>query len=597
MNLAFRTKLLVFSATVTIASVVAISAYLSASLRDQLTARAEQDLFVRLSLIQDRAARARIPLDNLEAWDELSDELGARAHARVTIIRRDGVVLGDSAVPQVELPRLENHSARSEVASALERGRGTSSRRSPTTGQRMLYVAEPFEDENGAIGVVRAALPLTEVDAAIRAARRALWSGASLALAVALVASLVATRRLSSSVRALTGAARKMQAGDLSARARVGSPDELGELGGALDGLASSLDRTLGELRGERDLLSGILDAMQEGVLVLGSDGRLALVNPALREMLLLSSDVVGRPPIEAVRHAELVALLGRAQAERSPMTGEIEVPGIRPRRLLVRASNLAAHPDAAQRGDARGMLVVFVDVTDLRRLESLRRDFVANVSHELRTPITAIRSASETLSDGALVDPDAAPTFLGILARNAERLQNLVEDLLDLSRIESREYQLRVEDVELAGIVVMVQEGLRPHALKREVMLLCEVPPGLPIRADRRALEQVLWNLLDNAVKHGTPGNRVVARASCSTSHVTVSIVDTGPGIAKEHLPRIFERFYRVDPGRSREQGGTGLGLAIVKHLVEAMGGSICVESTVGVGSTFSFSLPSGVL
>jgi two-component system phosphate regulon sensor histidine kinase PhoR len=258
-----------------------------------------------------------------------------------------------------------------------------------------------------------------------------------------------------------------------------------------------------------------------------------------------------------------------------------------------VRATRLAS--------ERAGVLAVFVDVTELRRLESLRRDFVANVSHELRTPVAAMRLAAETIRGAAARDPDAAQRFLDIIERNGERLQRMVEDLLDLSRIESQEFRMTLVELALPELAVHLLELLHTRADAKRIQLVMEMAPELPwVRVDRRALEQVLLNLIDNAIKYCPPGSRVVLSAAPvptagpgGTRFVRVTVRDNGPGIAAHHVPRLFERFYRVDAGRSRELGGTGLGLAIVKHLVEAMEGEVAVESTVGAGTAFAFTVP----
>jgi two-component system phosphate regulon sensor histidine kinase PhoR len=325
---------------------------------------------------------------------------------------------------------------------------------------------------------------------------------------------------------------------------------------------------------------------MQEGVLVLDGDGRVVLVNPALREMLLLGNDAVGKTPLEVIRNAELKELLDEAVGSAAAARGEIELSGLKPRRLLVRAAPLG--------GEQEGVFAVFVDVTDMRRLETVRRDFVANVSHELRTPVTAIRSAAETLQGALKADPDAAARFVDIIDRNAARLHGLVEDLLDLSRIESREFRLNMEPLEIGPVLSHLLGLFRERADKKQIRLALELAAELPrVRADRRALEHVLTNLIDNAVKYCGAGAEVRLKATAERERLRVSVSDTGPGVEERHLPRLFERFYRVDAGRSRELGGTGLGLSIVKNLVDAMGGRVAVESEIGVGTSFSFTLP----
>ena len=349
--------------------------------------------------------------------------------------------------------------------------------------------------------------------------------------------------------------------------------------------LAGNFSRAVGELRGERDLVSRILDGMQEGVLLLDKDGRVALMNPALREMLLLQNDVIGKPLLEVVRHAELKELLDRARTTKTTNEAEVELGGLKPRRLLVRGTAFS--------GSKGAMLAVFFDVTDVRRLESLRRDFVANVSHELRTPVTAVLSAAETLDLALDKDPVGARRFLGIIERNAARLQGLIEDLLDLSRIESRELRLRPERFGFESFASHLVGLFRERADKKKIALRLECAPALELECDRRALEQVLTNLVDNAVKYCPEGSTISLAAGRVERSTLLHVTDDGPGIETQHIGRLFERFYRVDAGRSREMGGTGLGLSICKHLVEAMGGSIDVKSVVGKGTTFEVKIP----
>jgi two-component system, OmpR family, phosphate regulon sensor histidine kinase PhoR len=417
---------------------------------------------------------------------------------------------------------------------------------------------------------------------------------------VAFVMSELSVRWFDDAVRPLTDAARRMHEGDLTVRARVAREQDVGQLGAAFDQLAGSLSQTVGELRSERDLVSRILDGMQEGVLLLDNDGKVALMNPALREMLLLRADLLGQPLLEVVRHAELKELLDRARTTRTTCSGEVELGGLKPRRLLVRGTAFTQlrTRDATGRDNdsASGLLAVFFDVTDIRRLESLRRDFVANVSHELRTPVTAVLSAAETLDMALGKDPEQAKRFLAIIERNAARLQRLIEDLLDLSRIESRELRLRPERFPFESFAAHLLGMFKERADKRRIALRLEATKGIEAEVDRRALEQVLTNLVDNAVKYCPEGSSVVLRADAAEGAVPglrLRVEDDGGGIEEKHLPRLFERFYRVDAGRSREMGGTGLGLSIVKHLVEAMGGTIEVTSVVSRGTTFEVKIP----
>jgi len=582
-RLGIRAKLFLVSLLLITTSVAVADFYLTRALERDLTERVRSELFVRLALIE-HAVELAAPRD-AQGWDALADQLGTRSGGRVTVIRSDGVVLGDSELDLAGIARVENHAHRPEVVQSLARGHGANVRYSTTMRLSMLYAAVPYSIAGQRAGVVRLARPLTEVDAAIARLRSLVLGATVIALVVAVLMSSLAAHWVSRSVRVLTAAAQRMAGGDLAARVRPVGRDEIAGLGRALDQLAGNLASALGELRTERDLLSRVLRDMREGVLLLDREGRVALANPALREMLLLEADLVGRLLLELVRNAELKRLLDEAEEKNSPVSGEIELDRLKPRRLLVHATAL---PD-----DPGGLLAVFVDVTDIRRLESMRRDFVANVSHELRTPIAVIRSSAETVARAIETSPDAALEFVQIIERQAERLQRLVEDLLDLSRIESRQYRLALEPVAVDEAVGHAFALMRERAAGKHIRLASEITSGTQARGDYRALEQVLSNLVDNAVKYVGEGGSVVVRAAPQGNKLRISVEDDGPGIEAKHLPRLFERFYRVDAGRSRDLGGTGLGLSIVKHLVEAMGGQIDVTSAPGRGTVFAFTLP----
>ncbi|MBN1605914.1 MAG: HAMP domain-containing protein [Polyangiaceae bacterium] len=587
MRFGIRSRL--FATAFGLIAVTMIVAYLAMrnELERLLLSNIRGDLHVRTALVALEVDSVDVARDDFAAWDALADRIGAKAKARVTLIRRDGVVIGDSEVPSDRLRTLQNHGSRPEVVAALAQGFGESARFSATVEHRTLYAAVPFGSGGRLAGVARVAVPLTQIDSAISKLTGIMLLGALAALAVAAVLSMAAAHLVSRTARSLIETAGRMAEGDLNARARVARSDEYGDLGRALDQLAQGLAQATVELRAERDRLSGIVRGMHEGVLLLDREGRIELFNPALREMLLLEETAQGMKPLEVVRHAELKELLDEARSSREDVTRELEITGLRPRRLMVRAARLP--------GQSEAVFAVFVDVTEMRRLESLRREFVANVSHELRTPIATICSAAETLVDAVERDPGAVAGFVQIIERNAVRLRDLIEDVLNLSRIESREFHLSREPLALEPVLGHIAAMFSHRARAKGIEIVSSSPGTVVAFADRRALEHVLTNLVDNATKYCGTGARVGLRAERSDGSVVVSVSDNGPGIEQRHLSRLFERFYRVDTGRSRELGGTGLGLAIVKHLVEAMNGEVRVESTLGQGTTFSFTLPEG--
>jgi two-component system, OmpR family, phosphate regulon sensor histidine kinase PhoR len=398
---------------------------------------------------------------------------------------------------------------------------------------------------------------------------------------------LLWNERRERALRELAEAARRMADGDLAARAPTRGAAPLSEVGAVLNQMAASYAERLQKLYDDRDLAARILEGMGEGVLVLDRRGRVLLANRAARSLLLLGADAVGKTLIEAVRNVALQELLAKATHSEEPLEREVAQGGIFPRRLRVRAAalgDLVGEP---------GVLAVLHDVTDLRRLETIRTDFVANVSHELRTPVTAISTAVETLLGGALADAEESRELSLMIDRQAKRLRQLVDDLLDLSRIEARGFRPKLVDIEVVAVAEHAVRLLEDPARRRGVRLRVVSEGPLRALADRRGVEQVLQNLLDNAVKYGGEHGNVEVRVAADGDQVVVAVHDDGPGIAASHLERIFERFYRIDAGRSRELGGTGLGLSIVKHLVESMRGTVEVQSEVGKGSIFRVRLP----
>ncbi|HVK70725.1 MAG TPA: ATP-binding protein [Polyangium sp.] len=597
-RLGIRAKLILASVVLMLLAGLAIERFGSRSLEALMIERTMVQLTGELRLCEDIVRRRceASPCAEGDALDALSDELGTLAGGRITLIAPGGAVLGDSELTHDEVLRTENHAAREEITSALATGTGSALRYSGTLGQRMIYAARRYPKPEHGVSVVRIAVPLTGVDAAIGSARIFLLVGIAVAIAAAVAMSAFGTYLLTRPVRSLTEAALAMAGGNLAIHAPAQGTDETAQLGRALNRLSSELLAAIEELRDERDLLASILDGMNEGVLVTDGDARIVLANRALRGMTLVGEGTIGKSVIEVIRNASLQEALDRAAAGSEAVVREVELSGLLPRKLLVRVSKLPTRKDRdRQTTNDRGLIAVFHDVTDLRRLETIRTDFVANVSHELRTPVTAISTAAETLLAGALAEPEEAAEFVDVIDRHAKRLRQLVDDLLDLSKIESKNYRLKLVEQDVIPAVTHVTRLIDEAARRRKVEVRVERPESpLPARIDRRAMEQVLMNLCDNATKYAGEGAHVVLTARPKAGGgVEISVKDDGPGIPPAHLGRIFERFYRVDAGRSRDLGGTGLGLSIVKHLVELMNGTIDVESELGKGSTFTVRLP----
>jgi two-component system phosphate regulon sensor histidine kinase PhoR len=580
LRVGLRARLVALAAAVVVVTALLVQWRGRPLFEAHLMSNAQRDLAGRASLVAALAESRKASPADAATLPLLARELSRESGSSVELLGAEGNVLVSSEGEPSRLSRAKS----ADVAAARSGKRGAVAPAFLVEG-RSLYTSAPLQYADGSQGVARVGASLAQVDEQLASFQTTLVVSALLLLALLCTVAALMARLAARGLSELNAVARRMVDGDLEARSGLEGEDQLPALGRTLDKLARGLSSSLQELRGERDRMAGILEGMQEGVILVDAKRRIVLLNPALREMLLLPADAVGRPLLEAVRNAELRDLFDHAESDGEPATQEVEIGNIKPRRLLARVARMP--------GEARQLVAVFVDVTEVRRLESMRRDFVANVSHELRTPVTSIRSAAETLIDGAANDPAASQAFIGIIDRNAQRLQQLVEDLLDLSRIESRGFRLSLEPVDLKPLFSQVLGLFRERASKKNVLLEERCAGDVPkVRSDRRALEHVLTNLIDNAVKYAGAGSHVWVSVATSAEVVTVSVGDNGPGIDERHLPRIFERFYRVDAGRSREVGGTGLGLSIVKHLVEAMGGTVSVESKLNHGTTFSFSL-----
>ncbi len=569
--------------------VLVMGVYVSRALEVQAVGRLQGTLATQANLLRDGFE----PLLDGRPGDAFFQD---RAHryarilgARVTVIAADGAVLAESDRESVR--EMESHASRPEVVQALAGRVGSDVRRSATLGRDLLYVAVPLDRPGRPRAVVRLALHTPDVDEARALVRRTVLGGATLALCVAVVIGLFVSRRVTRPLRGMEDAARRMAEGDLGQRVPVSGTDEIAALGVALNRTAVALREKIERLGDEQMKVRTILDGMTEGVVALDDRGRLLLLNPSARAMFAVENGVPeGRPFLEVIRQKELLDLVEEVRASGTPARHELELGPPVNRVVAARGAPLGLGPDAS------GVLLVLHDVTELRRLERVRSEFVANVSHELRTPLTCIKGYLETLLDGALDDPTHARRFLEVAGTHAERLDRLIDDLLELSNIESGRVTLVPRRLDLGDVVAGVAAMFERQTVQRRQTLAHAVPEGLAVHADRDRLVQILVNLVDNAVKFTPEGGQVrIEAVPAPGGRVEVRVRDTGIGIPSTELPRITERFYRVDKTRSREVGGTGLGLAIVKHLVQAHGGELHVESALGHGTTVSFTLPAG--
>ncbi|QMV40735.1 two-component system histidine kinase PnpS [Cohnella cholangitidis] len=516
------------------------------------------------------------------------------AGMRVTYIRLDGKVMGDSDHdPQT----MDNHLNREEVQQALSDGTGSSVRHSDTLKQNMMYVAITVSPDKieADQGVIRLAMSLGDVESSLNNMWIALIFGLFLLFAVAAVVSYRVALSVTRPLERMTSAAKRMANMDYAIRVPEGGRDEVGELARALNAMSGSLQEQLDEIRLNETRLQSVLDNMMSGVVMIAHDGRITLYNREAE--LLLGSTVqerVGRSYNEIRQHFELVGLIREVLAY--PVTVHEELTVYYPEERLLEINIV---PMTMSGDEEPGLLLVLQDVTAIRRLERMRSEFVANVSHELKTPVAAVKGFAETLLSGAMNDPDTARSFLTIIQDESDRLNRLIGDILELSKIESRRSPLQFSPIDLPMFLGRMSELLSAEAAKKDIELDVQVEDGLFLEADEDRLGQIVMNLMQNGINYTPEGGRVKVRAEIvaesdgEEEFVRITVSDTGIGIPKKDIPRIFERFYRVDKARSRSSGGTGLGLSIVKHLTELHHGTIRVESTVGVGSQFILELP----
>lgn len=579
-------KLLVAYVGLNLASAAVFVAIVSGWQRTQMLDEIERRLrdmsTVLASHLADDAAQRRY-----EILDAEVTRLAGQLDARITVVDLQGHVLADS---HEEAETMENHRSRRELADAMTHGYGVATRHSPTLQVEMLYCAVQAQADGRPVGLVRVAMPTEAIRREIATTARLIWTATFVAGMATLILTYWLVAHIIRPLHYLTNAAKAIAAGDYRQQVKISQRDELGVLADAFNGMSQDLSQRMTQMRDTSERLATVLRSMAEGVIAVDHDERIILANAAAGALLdFAAPDATGRPLLEVVHSSALHAAVESALENEEPQAQEFQLTGP-PRRVL--ALNARRLP-----GDLRaGALLVLRDISELRRLENLRHEFVANVSHELKTPLTSIKAYAETLREGAIHDSQHNTMFVERIEEQADRLHQLILDMLSLAQIESGQPDLELDTVPVAELVDLT---LKHHAslAKAKQITLVAVPCPQPVvvRAEREGLRQILDNLIDNAVKYTQPGGRVVVRCREEDGVGLLEVEDTGIGIDTADQARIFERFYRVDKARSRELGGTGLGLSIVKHLAQAFGGNVTVCSQLGQGTTFCVRLPLG--
>ena len=556
--------------------------YMANSTRDAQINRLESQLINEARLVANISTPDFIDPAENENLDTIAKSIGNEIGARITLIANNGTVLGDT---DQDPAGMENHATRPEVVTALATGVGQATRYSATLHENMMYVAVPVINLGQVIGIARVALPLTTVEGSVNSTVITIAIAVAAATLLLIIAAVVIARLITRPVRQITGAAEGIAAGKLDQQIPVRTNDEIGRLARAFNEMSSTIKNTMAAMSNERGRLAAIMSGLTDGVVMTDVEGKVVLANPAAERLFnFREKDVITRPLIEAVRDHEADDVLKLCLKTGRTQSVQFET-AVSKRFLRVIATPITE-------GELSGALLLFQDLTELRSLQTMRRDLVGNISHELRTPISGIKAMVETLRDGALDDKEAATDFLTRIDNEVDRLTQMVSELTELSRIETGKVELEMTTTDLNLLIEGVIAQLNPLAERQHVTIASELTPPLPpVIIDSDRIRQTVINLVHNAIKFNHPGGKVTISARADGDSVTVSVSDTGIGIARDDLPRVFERFYKADKARTR--GGSGLGLAIAKHTVQAHNGSIWVESEEGKGSTFSFRLP----
>ncbi|MEJ2726944.1 MAG: ATP-binding protein [Deltaproteobacteria bacterium] len=572
---------------ITLISLLAASWYASEAMRQFFLDQTATDLKARAALLEKQITGLLSPLRS-ETIDTICKEAGRLSGTRITVILPDGTVIGDSR----ETPRLmDNHAKRPEIVAALAGETGRSLRFSNTLMQDMLYVAIPIRDRQGIVAALRTSLPATAVESEIHSIQLKIALGGCIIAVLAAGISWVISRRISHPIEQMKRSAAQFAGGDLSHRITSPATEEMASLADAMNQMAAQLDDRIETIISQRNQLETVLASMLEGVIAVDSEERIVSINRAAAQLFAVEPEYCKTKSIqEVIRSTSLQQFIRSALNSANPAEEDITLYQNEERVIDVKSAPLL---DAGRQ--QIGTLVVFNDVTQLRRLENMRRDFVANVSHEIKTPLTAIKGFVETLQQEKVDKIEESQRFLEIIQKHVDRLDSIVEDLLTLARIEQKDEQKEI-NFELAKIVDVCQAAIqlcRLRAEEKKIRIDLDCEKDATAIFDPALIEQAVVNLLDNAIKYSNSQSSITLKSYPQNSEVIISVEDHGIGIAQKHLPRLFERFYRVDKARSRKMGGTGLGLAIVKHIAQAHGGHVSVESKLGEGSCFSLHLP----
>ena len=522
------------------------------------------------------------------ALDQRCKEIGRTIPTRLTVILPDGTVVGDSKAKAAEM---ENHGDRPEVRQALDNTEGSSIRFSGTLGQRMMYVALPIYSGNNIMGVLRVSIAIDAIDGQLRHLQvRIALGGVVIALLASMIC-LIISRRISQPLEIMRQGASRYARGDLSHRLDLPDTLELAGLADAMNQMAQELERRIQAVVRQRNETQAVLSSMVEGVVALDPQERVIDLNEAAARLLNQPrTHMKGRSIQEIIRNRDLHRLVQITMADGTRNEGDITLY-----QSGAQILSTCCTPLNDSEGHRIGVLLVLNNVTRLRRLENMRSDFAANVSHEIKTPLTAIQGFVETLHQGHVDDPQEARRFLGIIKKHVSRLTAIIDDLMQLSRLEQDEdtYRLHPEPCAVKNVIQSAAHLCHNQAAEKQIKIVMDAEEQLQATMDADLMEQAVVNLLDNAIKYSPPDSSITVRARRAKSGIVIQVIDGGIGIPHKHLPRLFERFYRVDKARSRAAGGTGLGLAIVKHIIQAHGGRVTVNSIQGSGSTFSLHLP----